>query len=597
MAVSQSLSVTQVSQDVEANTSKIKIVWKSTQSGESHNNYTKTAYYYVSVNGGTETKYSASYTLPKGTTQTIVSKTLTVPHNDTGECSVKVRTYMETGISAGTIEKSKTLTLDKISRASSITSVSDVTLGNSCSVKWTPNSTSFYYKLKFALGDWSKTVSVGKPGTTSAYTYTGYTIPTSVSEYITDGTTATMKVTLYTYSDSSYDTRIGSTSTKSFTVTVPSTTVPNINSYSVTPVNSNSTVDGWGVFLKGYSKAKISCEASGVSGSTIESYVLSGGYATTVTSMPYTGAILTKAGEIEFKCKVKDSRGRASDVSSKKINVIDYSSPSISNIIATRDSGNATQVTVKVSYSFASVDGNNKASAILYYRKTSETVFNEYGTISNNTNVVLDGSFDDTASYVFQVVVTDSVGNTSKDETIISTMKVIMDFRDGGKGLGLGKIAESDNLEVGFESDFFENATFEKDVTVTGALQASNLGRTVYSGTDMIVDKGILSTDGSHTIYFYLLQPFNLVYFRMYIDGLTDEISAGTSKVLLCTISENLKPSGNTALSSYSVKGCDIRIGSDCCLYCMPRNGLGKSADIYISGLYSLNQNSSLYVS
>ena len=51
MGVSQSLSVTQVSQSVASNSSVIRIVWKSTQSGESYNNYLNTAYYTVKVNG------------------------------------------------------------------------------------------------------------------------------------------------------------------------------------------------------------------------------------------------------------------------------------------------------------------------------------------------------------------------------------------------------------------------------------------------------------------------------------------------------------------------------------------------------------------
>ena len=74
MAVSQELTVTEVagSPSVATNTSKVRILWKSTQTGESRNEYTRTAYYYVSINGGTETKYTVSYTLPQNTTKTIV---------------------------------------------------------------------------------------------------------------------------------------------------------------------------------------------------------------------------------------------------------------------------------------------------------------------------------------------------------------------------------------------------------------------------------------------------------------------------------------------------------------------------------------------
>ena len=103
MAVSQILKLYQGTQYVTNNTSELRILWKSTQSGESHNNNTRTANYWVSVNGGTEQKYSVNYTLPKGKTKTILDTTITVPHDDLGKCSVTVRTWMDTKISAGVV--------------------------------------------------------------------------------------------------------------------------------------------------------------------------------------------------------------------------------------------------------------------------------------------------------------------------------------------------------------------------------------------------------------------------------------------------------------------------------------------------------------
>ena len=79
MAVSQSLSVTEVagSANVADNSSKVRILWTSTQTGQSWNGYTRTAYYWVSINGGAETKYSVSYTLPQYSTKTILDTTIT----------------------------------------------------------------------------------------------------------------------------------------------------------------------------------------------------------------------------------------------------------------------------------------------------------------------------------------------------------------------------------------------------------------------------------------------------------------------------------------------------------------------------------------
>mgnify|MGYP003450664385 CR=1 FL=1 len=71
MAVSQSISLTQGTQSVANNTTQVTLKWTSTQTGESWNGYSRTAYYYVSINGGTETKYS--YKTKTETTVTVVS--------------------------------------------------------------------------------------------------------------------------------------------------------------------------------------------------------------------------------------------------------------------------------------------------------------------------------------------------------------------------------------------------------------------------------------------------------------------------------------------------------------------------------------------
>lgn len=64
MAVSQSLAVDQIGQSVEGNYSTVRIRWTSTQTGSSRNGFTRTAYYYISINGGAEQEYTVSYTLP-----------------------------------------------------------------------------------------------------------------------------------------------------------------------------------------------------------------------------------------------------------------------------------------------------------------------------------------------------------------------------------------------------------------------------------------------------------------------------------------------------------------------------------------------------
>lgn len=395
----------------------------------------------------------------------IASGTKTITHNTDGTKSVSMS--IEAGIYQWAINKSgsNTFTLDTIPRASSITSASNKTLGNACSIKWTPNASTFKYKVKFSLGSWSYTTpSFISPASTSEYTYDDYTLPLDVAKQLPNATTGTMTAYLYTYNSSG--TQIGSTASKTFTVTVPSSIKPSISSVSAELVNSNSVINGWGVAVAGYTKVKVSASASGSYSSTISSFTISGGYSTTQNgaSLAYTGGVISSSGSKTFTVVAKDSRGRSSDSkSATAITFYAYSKPTVSSFTVARSSSNAKKVVVKANWTFSSVNSKNAATATLYYKKSSNTSWTTYGTIAKNTNVTLTNDFEETSSYNFKVVVTDSLSNSAQEEGFVSTIEVTMDFRAGGKGLGIGKIAESDNLEIAFDTIFMGNVYIQND--------------------------------------------------------------------------------------------------------------------------------------
>lgn len=390
----------------------------------------------------------------------LCSGTTTINHNSDGTKSFTIK--VEAGIYQWAINcsGSQTFTLNTIARASSISSASNVTLGNACSVSWTPASSSFKYKVKFSLGNWSYTTDYISPNRTTSYTYTGYTIPVSVSAQLPNATTGTMTAYLYSYNGT---TQIGSTASKTFTVTVPSSVVPTVSSVSVSLVSSNSTVNGWGIAVAGYTKVKVTASASGAQSSTIKSFTISGGYSTTQngTSLSYTGDIISTSGSKTFTVKAKDSRSRESaGVTSSAVTYYSYSKPSISSFTAARSSSNSQQVVVKANWSYASVNSKNSATAKLYYKRSTATSWTNYGDItsSKNTNLTLSGvTFNDAYSYNFKVEVTDALGNKVQEEEFVSTVAVLMDFRAGGQGLGIGKIAESNSLEVALPAIFMDS--------------------------------------------------------------------------------------------------------------------------------------------
>lgn len=465
-------------QSVANNTSTIK--WTLKGAGTASSTWYKAGGFKAVING--TTVYSVStdtrITLYDGTV--IASGSLTIAHNSDGTKSFSASVQAGIYYYAVNCTGSASFTLNTIPRASSITSASSVTLGNACSIKWTPNASSFKYKIKFSLGSWSYTTGYISPNTTSAYTYTGYTIPVSVANYITSATTGTMTAYLYTYNGSS---QIGSTASKTFTVTVPSSVIPTISSFSVAVDNSaNSVIAGWGLYVSGYSKAKLTAAASGAYGSTISSFTISGGtYSTTQTgtALSYTGATITSSGTKTFTVVAKDTRGRSSASSSKSITVYAYSKPTVSSFTAERSTTDATKMVVKANWTFASVNSKNSATATLYYKRSSATGWTTYGTIAKNTSTTLTVDFAEEYSYNFRVIVKDAVGNSAQEETFVSTISVLLDFRAGGKGLGVGKIAETDAMEVALDAIFMGNIYIQ---TETSKITLADYIKSVMSG-------------------------------------------------------------------------------------------------------------------
>ena len=454
--VSQSLTVKEVagSVDVVANTSKVQILWKSTQSGQSYNGYTRTANYWVSINGGAETEYSVKYTLPKSTTKTILDTTITVAHNADGTGTVKVRTWMDTGISAGVIEKSQTSSLTTIERASVIDAAYDVTLGDSCNVRWTPKSASFRYKLKFDLENWSYTTEAIHPNQTTPYTYTGYAIPIEVANQFKTKT-GKMSVTLYTYLDSNGESPIGAADTEEFTVTVPENeaTKPTV-SLSISP-ESALTAPFNSLYIQGKSKLAADLVIDTKYGSDVDVSSI------TVDGVPYESGYLTKPGAVLVKASVKDSRGHYG-TDEKTITVIPYSKPIVqaasgeSNIVAARcdasgklsNSGTYLKIKAKLIYEKVVSDGvQQNFGKILYRYRDEGGLWSEWSTALDSavttdtevtTGALLDGALSVTTNYQVQVKAKDNLEESLPVTLTISSDAVYMDRPAGGRGMGLG---------------------------------------------------------------------------------------------------------------------------------------------------------------
>ena len=489
MAVTQTLTLTEVAGSVSntANTSKVRILWQSTQTGESWNGYTKTAKYYVSINGGAETEYSVSYTLPQSATKTIVDTTLTVTHKSDGTGTVKVRTWMDTGISAGVVEKSRSLTLTTIPRASSIDSLTCATryFDGTMTYKYTPKSASYYNRCNISLninGAYTavKTINLGQQ-TASQKTAT---VTLSESELSTiynklpSTTQGVLRFTFRTYSDSGYSTQIGSEGYKELTLYIPniSDTQPTAT-MTLSPVSSLSSPFS-SLYIKGRSKVDANfTNVEGKYGAAIVSYTLNAlgkSYGS-----PYTSEYLTTEGTITVTGTLTDSRGY-SRTYSQDITVIPYSNPRIiptsadDEIVCSRcdengnilDNGTYLRIKAKRTYSKVISNGEQKNFCQIRYRYKAEGgSYSSWITIlaSNSasdevdTGALLNGSLQLTSSYVVQVGVIDTLEESDYTTINIPTDKVYMHKAGSKNSVGLGKYAERDNA-VDSEWDVYMNS-------------------------------------------------------------------------------------------------------------------------------------------
>lgn len=385
------------------------------------------------------------------------SKSFTVYHNNDGTKSITIEagwrfsgTYSD--VSIGWIKCSKTVTLDNIPRASSIsyvTSSVSVNGTNKVTVSIARNSSSFTHTVKFAFGSYSKSV-------TGVATSTNYAIPMSWLNAIPKSTSGTATVTVTTYNGS---TKIGNSVSKNFTITVPSSVVPSIGSF-VAEIVNNTVPSGWGIYVQNKSKCKLTVSnATGVYSSTISSYVIKQGSTSLGTSNTVTTAVLTATGTVTYTAVVTDSRGRTA-TKTVSIYIYPYSAPSIPSVLSQRCNQNGTlnddgvYIKAKASFTYSSCNSKNTVTSKVYYRKSGTEQWSNPSTFTSGGSVVIGGDVNVDLSYQVMYEVSDAF-TTVQMIDVVSTAFTTMDFRKGGKGVAIGKVAEYDNLfDVGMKSTF-----------------------------------------------------------------------------------------------------------------------------------------------
>jgi len=182
--------------------------------------------------------------------------------------------------------------------------------------------------------------------------------------------TGTAYAQLETYTDDSYSSCVG-TEVYSFTITVdPASVVPTAGTLSVALVQPATIPASWGVYVKGYSTAKLTLSGSSPgSGSSYKNVLLSCGsqQKSSQSETTFTTDALMETGMLTCKAKITNAYGNAASATDKTITVYDYFSPIFASLAAYRCTSNGTPsdtgayISVTASVTIASVNGKKQS--------------------------------------------------------------------------------------------------------------------------------------------------------------------------------------------------------------------------------------------
>lgn len=312
---------------------------------------------------------------------------------------------------------------------------------------------SYTHDVTITLGSRSQTF-------TNVGTSLTFTIPSAWQDQITSATSRTATVSVQTKNGS---TNIGSPVTASFTVTVPDAAKPTVSITSVSPTGDNATVNGWGVYVQGLSKAAIVVAATAAAGSTISAYSYKVGNlaASSSSSNSYTSEVITQTGNVTITVTVTDSRGRSATATTT-ITVYAYAKPAISAATVYRclQDGtidtNGTYGKGRMVFSFSDVNGNNSLTLSRIRWNNGSTWTNVTTSAVSNTYYTFGGgAISISSSYTVQFTITDAVGNSVTVSRTIQVAAVPFNIKPNGLGMGIGKYAETDDtLEIAWKADF-----------------------------------------------------------------------------------------------------------------------------------------------
>lgn len=318
-----------------------------------------------------------------------------------------------------------------------------VDAGNPIPVTLAPAGSGYNHKITAVFGSYSTSVDLATGVNMGS-------VPTALDwiRAIPNAAAGTANLTLTTY----HSGNVIGTSTKSVTITAPSSIVPTLDAAveRLLTVGSVTFPDVTGGYVQQKSAAKCRItSASGAYGSTIAGYSINVGGRTdaafNASGTELSTAALPMSGNVAITFRVTDSRGRTAQVV-KTITVEPYSEPKANNLTVMRvdDSGNEDANGTKGWYSFtrifSSLGGKNTCVAAITAAGTTVENVGESGWIVPGTIKTLDVL----SSYRVEIKLTDVYGSSTTVATIPS-INFALHFSADGTSLWVGETCQKSN--------------------------------------------------------------------------------------------------------------------------------------------------------
>lgn len=442
------LSWSQLSQNVSANQTTIRLTLQvvTNQYGAMYG----TAGLPWSINCNGTTNGSWSIQTGANQTRTIGTRDVTITHDNNGNGSFSASASATFNMNfngwVGSVSVSVSGSLNSIARASRASVSGTLVTGNTITVNTNRASSSFTHKIRMNYGykDIDTFTNVGASVQVSLDT-------ADYAPQCTDRESRGLWIYCTTYNGG---TQIGSEQRTDVQLKVADSVKPTVSTLTLSDANGYYTK--YGGYVQGKSNVKAAISASGAYGSTISEVKTTMGNQT-ATGTSVTLGSPTSTGNVTVTTTAKDSRGRTG-TKSATINVLAYSAPKLTGTTAARtpnDESTTIRVTVKGSTTNLGNKNTNTATVKIEYRQAGTSSWTQAN--SANRGVSWNYTYDitgrsESSNWEIRVTATDQLGSATESVYSIGTAQPILDFKANGKGLGIGAIADTDNVaEVGWK--------------------------------------------------------------------------------------------------------------------------------------------------